>query len=187
MSNFLLRAVAAYFLCGICVLPAGAAATAVKRPMNIHKVSEIGLEIWTEAGPEWEVRTDYKRGQATFVAETPALAVPPAGMSWVSIEGISFTDAEIREGARGAIEAAAQNYGSGSKSLELRAVTYGELAGYEADFSANAHGTPVDVRVFCGHRPGKPAVLMHAFTLHGKLSHISEHVRRSWTHVRYLE
>jgi hypothetical protein len=148
----------------------------------------LGLEIWTEANPEWDVRTDHKNGQAVFVAETPALTAPPAGMSWVSIKGISFTAAEIKEGARGAIRQAASNYGvPQSQALELRAATYGDLSGYETDFVANAYGTPVDVRVFCGHQPGKSAVVMHAFTLQGKMSHIAENIRRSWTHVHYLK
>lgn len=188
MTTFILRALSAFLLCAFCALPVRAETSTVKRPMIIHKVSELGLEIWTEAEPEWETRLDQKKGQKIFVAETPALTAPPAGMSWVSVKGITFTAAEIREGAHGAIRQAATNYGlSKNQTLELRAATYGELTGYEADFTANAYGTPVDVRVFCGHQPGKDAVVMHAFTLRGKLNHISENIRRSWTHVRYLK
>lgn len=116
------------------------------------------------------------------------MAVPPAGMSWISNKSIRFTAAEIREGARGAIRQAALNYGvPANQSLELRAKQYGELTGYEADFVAEAYGTPVDVRVFCGHQPGKPAVVMHAFTLRGKLPQLAGHIRRAWTNVRYLQ
>jgi hypothetical protein len=45
----------------------------------------------------------------------------------------------------------------------------------------------VDVLIFFGHQPGKSAVLAHAYTLHGKLDHISENIRRSWTNLRYLK
>ena len=187
MSEFFLRALGVLLLCGFCSL--SWSADAFKRPMVINEVRALGLEIWTEANPEWEVRTDFKNGQAVFIAESPALSVPPAGMSWASSADIVFSESEISDGARGAIQQVALNYGMRQGDvdlLELQPASYGDLRGYEAQFSANAHGTPVDVRIFCGHRPGKPAVLAHAFTLQGKLGLISEHIRRSWTHLRYL-
>lgn len=188
MSTFVVRALSAFALCVITTVSLSASAETLKRPMIIHKVHELGLEIWTEAEPEWEVRTDNKNGQPIFVAETPALTAPPAGMTWISNRKITFTAAEIGEGARGAIRQAATNYGiPKNQQLDLRAATYGDLTGYESDFAAMAYGTPVDVRVFCGHRPGKPAVVMHVFTLRGKMGHIAENIRRSWTHVRYLK
>jgi hypothetical protein len=188
MGAFFIRAVSAFVLCVMCTLPARSAPDPIKRPMVIHKVQELGLEIWTEAQPEWEVRTEHKNGESVFVAETPALTAPPAGMSWISNARIRFTASEMSEGARGAIRQAASNYGvPQSQALPMRAVTYGDLSGYEADFQAIAFGTPVDVRVFCGHQPGRPAVVMHAFTLRGQLGHIAENIRRSWTHVRYLK
>lgn len=188
MSLFILRALGAFVLCAVWSLSLAAKPIPAKRPMIIHKVQALGLEIWTEAEPEWVVSTARKNGQTTFSAETPALTAPPAGMSWTSNPGIRFTAAEIREGARGAIRQAALNYRvPANQALDLRAAQYGDLTGYEADFPASAYGTPVDVRVFCGHQPGKPAVVMHAFTLRGKLPHIAEHMRRSWTHVRYLQ
>ena len=188
MSSFVLRALGAFVLCAAWSLSPAATSAPIKRPMVIHKVQELGLEIWTEAEPEWAVAKTNKNGQTIFNAETPALTAPPAGMSWISNPGIRFTAAEIREGARGAIRQAALNYGvPANTALDLRVAQYGDLTGYEADFSASPYGTPVDVRVFCGHQPGKPAVVMHAFTLRGRLPHIAEHIRRSWTHVRYLQ
>jgi hypothetical protein len=189
MSSFMLRALGAFVLGAMWCWSPAATSTPVKRPMIIHKVQELGLEVWTEAEPQWEVKKTRKSDQTViFTAETPALTAPPAGLTWISNPGIRFAAAEIREGARGAIRQAALNYGvPAGQALDLRIAQYGDLAGYEADFPANAYGTPVDVRVFCGHQPGKPAVVMHAFTLRGKLPHIAEHIRRSWTHVRYLQ
>ena len=188
MSEFFLRALGTMLLCSFCVLARAATVDAFKRPMVINKVSALGLEIWTEANPGWEVRTDFRDGQPVFIAESPALAVPPAGMSWVSSPDIAFAEDEMEEGARGAIQQVAFNYGMRELNfLTLQPASYGQLTGYETQFSAAAHGTPADVRIFCGHLPGKPAVLMHVFTLQGKLGLISEHIRRSWTHVRYLQ
>ena len=187
MSEFFLRALGLLLSCGFCPL-SWSATEMFPRPMLIHRVSELGLEIWTEARPEWELRTDIRHGLPVFVAETPALVVPPAGMTWTSHPGISFTPDELPEGARGAVLQAARNYHVREPDrLELHAAVYGELSGFEAEFTGDAHGTLVDVLIFCGHRAGKPAVLMHAYTLKGKLQQISKHIRRSWTHVRYLE
>jgi len=187
MSEFFLRALGVLFLCVLCSFSWGTSADAFKRPMVINRVNELGLEIWTEANPEWEVRTDGGNGQPIFIAESPALAVPPAGMSWISSPDVMFSERDMHDGARGAIQQVAFNYGVREpEGLALQPTSYGQLKGYQAQFSATAHGTPVDVIVFCGHMPGKPAVLAHAFTLQGKLGLISEHIRRSWTHLRYL-
>lgn len=161
----------------------------IKRPMQLHRVAELNVEIWTELDPQWETRLEFRNGQPVFSAETPALTYPPAGMTWSSVRGVTFTAAELPEAARGAIEQAARNYGVNemASSVALRTAKYGELTGYEARFSATAHGQPVDVLVFFGHRAGRPPVLAHAYTLQGKLDHISEHVRRSWQNLRYLQ
>jgi len=186
MGEFFLRALGVFLLCGFCTMAWGAAG-AIKRPMLIHRVSLLGLEIWTEARPEWDVHIDLGRGSPSFVAETPALSTPPAGMSWTLRPDIAFTAEEIEDGAHGAIQQVAWHYGLREpRQLELRPASYGDLNGYESVFSGDAHGTPVDVQIFCGHRLGRPAVLMQAYTLKGKLGRIAGHIRRSWTHVRYL-
>lgn len=156
----------------------------VPRAMHIHRVEQLGLEIWTEADPKWETAL---RGSSVFSAETPALTYPPAGMTWISKFGSKFTADELERGARGAIHQAARNYGVRNiEGLVLKPAQYGEMSGYESRFSGEAHGRRVDVLVFLGHKPGRPAVLAHAYTLEGKLDHIQEHIRRSWTHLRYL-
>lgn len=186
MNNHRRRIVLTLSFCALCTL-AAVAHSAFKRQMLVHKVDELALEIWTEARPEWEARVEWKNGQPIFVAETPALTYPPAGMSWVSMSRLRFDQHALEEVARGAIHQAARNYKVRPDILALKSARYGDLPGYEAEFSAEAQGTAVDVRVFCGLKPGKPAVVMQAFTLHGKLAHISEQIRRSWTNVRYLD
>lgn len=172
--------------CTLCTL-AVVAQSALKRPMQVHRVDELALEIWTEAQPEWDARVEWQNGQPIFVAETPALTYPPAGMSWVSLSRLRFDKHALEEIARGAIHQAARNYKVRTDVIALKAARYGDLIGYEAEFSADPHGTPVDVRVFCGLKPGRPAVVMQAFTLRGKLAHVSEQIRRSWTNLRYLD
>ena len=166
------------------------AETPIGRQMVIHRVNELGLEIWTEVEPEWEAHLQNGTGGAapTFVAETPANTYPPAGMTW-AVSGQTFTAQEFPVAAKGAVYQAARNYGLAeavAKALPLKAARYGDLSGYESTFSANTGSVPVDVKVFFGHQPGKPAVAMQVFTLKDRLSHISENIRRSWGHVRYL-
>jgi hypothetical protein len=161
-----------------------------RRPMVIHKVHELGLEIWTEANPRWRTQLGTESGkEPIFVAETPDETYPPAGMMW-AVPGIKFSAAEFEKTARDAMRQAATNYGVSVASLEtltLRPAQYGELSGYESEFSASPQGVAVEVRVFFGHKPDRPAVAMQAYTLGGKLQAISEQIRRSWTNVRYLE
>jgi len=82
---------------------------------------------------------------------------------------------------------ASQNYEGARAGIALKPASYGAFIGYEAEFSAVADTVPVDVRVFFGHQPGKPAVAMQVFTLKGKLPHLSEQIRRSWSNVKYLQ
>jgi hypothetical protein len=163
----------------------------VKRSMVVHQVKELGLEIRTEEDPRWDTRVERnaRGGGVTFVAESPGSNYPPAGMSF-TVSPLRFTAADFGEAARGAVYQAALNYGlasEASRALTLRPVIYGDLQGFESDFTAVADSVPVDVRVFFGHKPGRPAVAMQIYTLKGKLPHLSQQIRRSWSNVRYLD
>ncbi len=161
----------------------------VKRPMIIHKLPEVGLEIWTEANPQWEVAVTRSGNRNTFSTETPGSTYPPAGMTF-TLSGFKFSEAEFPRAARSAVDQAARNYGVPNGQLAgiaLKPASYGAFSGYEAEFSAVADTVPVDIRVFFGHQPGMPAVAMQVFTLKGKLPHLSEQIRRSWSNVKYLQ
>lgn len=181
------RSILATLLSGTAWTFAGAQGVPLKRPMHVHKVNELGLEIWTEARPEWDTRVERIYEQSRFVAETPALTYPPAGMTWVSKPQSLFAESELESAAHGAIHRVAHGYGvPRSSAIELKRAHYGDLTGFEADFSAPRRTIPVDVRIFLGHKAGRAAVVMQASTLQGKLGHIDEHIRRSWANVRYL-
>lgn len=160
----------------------------VGRPMVIHRIRELGLEIWTEQDPLWETRLIDSNDTHIFIAETPALTYPPALMSWASPEGFLFEDAELEFTTRGVIHQAVNDLGGRvPQKVVLTRKQYGELAGYESSFTAMADGEKMDVLVFCGHKPGKPAVIMQVTTMHGQLPRLREHMRRSWNNVRYLQ
>ena len=172
-----------------CVLATSTAATnRAGRPMIIHRLPELGLEIWTEQDPEWETYFSRHHQVPTWIAETPALTYPPAQMSWTSSRQIRFTNDELESAARGAIDQVAANYGVRSPSqIIIKGQRHGELIGYEATFEATSRQIPIDVQIFVGHQPGKPVVAMHVATLRNKLGHLDQHIRRSWGNVRYLD
>lgn len=154
--------------------------------MLIHRLPELNLEIWTEQDPEWETHLSEAGPALTFVAETPALSYPPAHMSWTVMPELRFKHEEIEQAAQGVFRQATLNYRVPAPT-QVAARTYGALTGYEATFQATSEKVPVDVRMFVGHREGQPAVVMQLVTLRDKLPHLSEHVRRSWTHTNYLD
>jgi len=160
-----------------------------KRPMTVHKLEELGLEIWTEGEPEWETELLHYGKKAVFTAQSPVLYYPPAAMSYASFPGMEVDSQELQEVALSAIQQSGRNYQLSAESVEQIApvaVTYSELTGYEATFSGRAHEEDVDVKVFVGHKPGKGPVVMQGYTLKGKLPHISEQIRRAWENVTYL-
>ncbi|GFE89760.1 hypothetical protein [Steroidobacter agaridevorans] len=154
--------------------------------MNIHRVTEMNLEIWTEHDPEWETRLKQSPNSLTFTAETPALTYPPTHMSWTIAPVLQFEPDELEAAAHGVLQQMAIRYRT-QPPEQISPSQYGDLIGYETTFQAEAQNIPVDVRVFCGHREGRPMVVMQAVTLKGKLRHVAEHIRRSWTHLRYLD
>ncbi|WP_129781288.1 hypothetical protein [Peristeroidobacter soli] len=179
---------AALLIAALCAISSKevTAETRVGRPMIIHRLSEMNLEIWTEQDPEWQTSLRKSVSALTFTAETPALVYPPAQMSWTIAPRLKFEPAELEDAARGVMYQMALHYRT-LPPQELTPAQYGELSGYEATFQAEPHHIPIDVRVFFGHREGMPMVVMQAVTLKGKLAHVAEHVRRSWTHLRYLD
>jgi len=164
------------------------AAERTGRPMIIHRLPELGLEIWTEQDPEWETHQSNHSGAATFVAETPALTYPPAHMSWTTLPQLRFDARDLETSARGALHQVAANHRIKSpQKISITQRQYGDLIGYETVFAARSQNVPIEVRAFCGHRPGKQPVLMQLTTLKNKSAHLAEHIRRSWSNVRYLK
>lgn len=163
------------------------AAEQIGRPMIIHRLPTLGLEIWTEQDPEWETHLSTRAGAATFIAETPALTYPPAQMSWTTLPQLRFDPRDLKAGAEGALhQVAANHHVRAPTQIPITPQQYGDLTGYETVFAAKSQNIPIEVRAFCGHRPGKQPVLMQLTTLKNKSAHLAQHVRRSWNNVRYL-
>ena len=188
IRNFLLLSV---LLSLSLLVSAGAEGSSrAKRPMKIHQVSELGLEIWTEYEPEWPTDIHRKGKRTIFVAQTPLNTYPPAAMSWTTFPTMRIVEGNLKDVATSAIQTAAKNYkvsADNAAKIIPASATYSGLIGYEATFPGVAHGDNVDVKVFVGHLPGKPPVAMQVYTLTGKLPHLSEHIRRAWQNVKYLE
>lgn len=171
----------------LCLALTANAAERTGRPMIIHRLPTLGLEIWTEQDPEWETHLSDRAGAATFIAETPALTYPPAQMSWTTLPQLRFDPRDLQAGAEGALhQVAANHHLQAPTQIPITSRQYGDLIGYETTFAARSHNIPIEVRAFCGHRPGKQPVLMQVTTLKNKTAHLAEHIRRSWNNVRYL-
>ena len=160
------------------------------RPMKIHKLPELGLEIWTEYEPLWITELHYRGKKPIFTVHSPPMVYPPAAMTVVSFPGMAVATDELKDIATTAIAEGAKNYKvpeSELAGLHVIPALYGDLTGYEASFSGKVRGDAVDVKVFVGNKPGKGPVMLQIYTLEGKLSHLSEQIRRSWTNVKYLK
>lgn len=160
-----------------------------KRPMVINKVKRIGLEIWTEMEPNWKTELIMNGKKPIFVAHTPSNVYPPSGMMWVNHSEVQLTPVEFPEIARSTLETAARNYKFSKKLSELVITpkNYGSLNGFEINFIGLLDKKYVDVRVFTGRSNGKGPVTMQVYAPKGKLKHLEEQIRRSWTHTRYLD
>jgi len=66
-----------------------------------------------------------------------------------------------------------------------RKTQYRELRGTEVEFQVNIHGDLSDAKIFLGYGQGNGPLLLQAYTLAGKMSHIDGQLRRSWGNLRY--
>jgi hypothetical protein len=173
-----------YFFIGI------ASAEQSKRPMNVHKLEELGIEIWTEFDPLWITELKYRGSKPIFTAQTPPKVYPPTAMSVVTFPGMALASDELKQVATTAIKSGVKNYRVSDQDIEKIIPvksSYGNLLGYEYDFRGFADGNEVDVKVFVGHKPGKGPIVMQIYTLKDKLPHIREQIRRSWNNISYLK
>ncbi|GGK65898.1 hypothetical protein [Amphritea balenae] len=154
------------------------------RAMAINQVEALQLTIWTEAQPNWPTRLEQHRGRSVFVAESPDNYYPPAAMSW-AVMPFNVTDAELDGVFQQALKSAQNNYQSRSGVATASDKVYGTLAGRQATFQGKVGNQPVDVRFFIGSEPGKPLIVMQAYTLPDKLPHLKHQIRRSWNNVSY--
>jgi hypothetical protein len=159
------------------------------REMQIHKVPELGLQVWVENQPAWEAALSNPNGHPSFVAQSPATYHPPTVMTYASWPKLSVTSAMLPGVATSAIRRASQNFGLNagqSRGIAPRPVAYGNLQGYEASFTGRTDGVPMDVRIFVGQAAGKFPVVLCIYTLQGKMGQLGEVIRRGWGRVNYL-
>lgn len=172
--------------------PISAASTAqarVLRQMQIHKVADLGLEIWVENQPVWETQLSAITGNPTFVAQSPEGYHPPTVMTYTSFPKEKVPTANLAGMASSAIQRASQNFGlniAQARNLDIVDTQYGSLIGFEARFKGLADKVPMDVVVFVGQAPGKFPVALSVYTLRGKMGNLDEHRRRAWGKLKYL-
>ena len=163
-----------------------------KRPMHIHQVKRLGLEIWTEYEPEWKAEVMLNGYKPIFVAHSPSHVYPPSGMLWVNHSEVNISDNEFPDVARSTLETVAKNFKLSKekiKNLDVVPVSYGVLTGFEANFVGIMGGEEVDVKVFTGRerQVSRGPITIQAYTIKGKMPHLVEQIRRSWSHTRYLD
>jgi hypothetical protein len=164
-------------------------APAAPRQMQIHKVAELGLEIWVENQPVWETQLSSQTGHPTFVAQSPEGYHPPTVMTYASWPKEKVAPDLLIDMATTAIRRASENFGLNAgqaRNLDITAAKYGSLVGYESVFKGLYDHVAMDVRVFVGQAPGKYPVALNMYTLRGKMANLDEQRRRAWGNLRYL-
>lgn len=160
------------------------------REMQVYKVAPLGLMIWVENQPPWEVDVSEQPGRPMLVAQSPSGYHPPTVMTYMSFPNERVADGLIQGTALSAIRRASLNFGlteGQSRSINPTAATYGVLRGYEAVFIGRAHGELVDVQIFVGQETGRFPVVLTMYTMRDKLPNLVEQRRRAWTKLTYLE
>jgi hypothetical protein len=158
------------------------------REMSIHKVKELGLEIWIENQPAWDASLT-NNGQPTFTAASPENYHPPAAMLFQSFPQEKVPAAQFANMAKQALRRASANWGL--QAAEVRAIPvtaqkYGVLEGFEGNFIGKSDEIVMDVKIFVGQSEVRFPVIMWIYTQQGKMDNLSEVIRRSWSKLIYL-
>jgi hypothetical protein len=162
----------------------------VLREMQIYEVKSLGLEIWIENQPAWEVGTQMHNGRPTFTARSPENYHPPAAMTVAAWQDKQVTDMQFADVARSAIRHGSQNFGVSAgeaRSIAVLPAVHGGLQGWEADFAGHAQSMEMDVRLFVGRASGRYPVVLTMYTMRGKMVHLNEVVRRGWGNLAYMD
>jgi hypothetical protein len=158
------------------------------REMSIHKVKELGLQIWIENQPAWDASLT-NNGQSTFTAASPKNYHPPAAMLFQSFPQEKVPTAQFENMAKQALRRASANWGL--QAAEIRAIPitvqkYGVLDGLEGNFVGKTDEILMDVKIFIGQSEGRFPVILWIYTQQGKMDNLVEVIRRSWSKLTYL-
>ncbi|MFT5535260.1 MAG: hypothetical protein ACI802_003524 [Candidatus Paceibacteria bacterium] len=173
----------------LAIHPAALLAKPALREMQIHKVPELGLEIWVENQPAWEAKLIDVSGHPSFVAQSPSTYHPPTVMTYASWPKLLVTPAMLPDVAKSAIRQASQHFGldpGRSRMLAIKPASHGALRGFEADFAGKTDGVPMDVKIFVGQAAGQFPIALTVTTLQGKMAHLEESIRRGWGRLNYM-
>jgi len=147
-----------------------------------------GYQVAVDNDPPWKYAVSNRGPSGVFIAETPKAYYPPASVNIRYHPETVVTPDEMLVFARAALEGAVLNFGSRAKAsdIALSPVRYGELEGYEGDFSGLVEGHEKDVRLFVARNVEGKAMTLVAFTLPGKMGHIDPAIGRIWRNIRFL-
>jgi len=125
-----------------------------------------------------------------LLINTPSNVYPPVSMSIVSFANMQVLNNEFKDVFDSMVQRVLTQHGISSKdpiNLSEKKAQYGDLRGFEIEFQSSIHGTLSDVKIFLGQGNDKGPILLQANTLSGKISHITDHLDRTWGNIRYLD
>ncbi len=160
-----------------------------QRTMRSYKELDMGIQIWTEHEPAWIVEKKYLGRRPVFLTQSPPNAYPPASMSIISYANMTGGSEAFEEYTEIALKQGLRNFGIAPESavnIERVPAAYGDLSGIELNFGATIYGAAADVKLFIGHGKSRGPVMLQLYTLPGKMSHLGDHIKRSWSNIRYL-
>lgn len=161
------------------------------RPMHIHRLRQLGLEVWSEAEPQWdtELLPGGKGAPPVFTLSSPDNYHPPAATTITAWRRERVPGELFETMADTAIRTASANYGLNkgqARAIPVVPRTWGLLAGHEGDFSGRAQGQRLDVKIFVGQQEGKYPVVAQIYTQAGKMADLQDVIRRCWSNITYL-
>jgi len=145
------------------------------RPFNIHKLEEVGLEVWVPANPKWELGIDERTTSNAVILKTPPLYYPTTAIEIVFNEKITISESDLLDVATAALKEIRRAVKVEAKDTgqKLTRVKFGDIDAYQDQFGVTFEGKSYSMQTFMGVFPSGQTVTMLVTTPVGQINHIS--------------
>jgi len=145
------------------------------RPFQIHKLEEVGLEVWVPGNPKWVLAIDDRATSNALVLSTPPLYYPVTAIEIILNKNVTVSNADLLTVATSSLEEVRRsaNVKPRGQDQELTKVTFGNIEAYQDQFNVDFEGKSYSMQTFMGVFPTGQSVTMLVTTPEGQINDIS--------------
>jgi len=158
------------------------------RPFVSTDFYDAQISIYVPAKPKWTSAVEPRSGTHALLLTTPAKYYPPASIEIVHNHRLRVNDQEFKATAVKALNTVREKAGVIERIglFEVTPVTYGEIEGYQDDYTIGHDDQIYSVRSVVGRFSNGAPVTFFLATSEGQLNHITHMSTKIWNNTHPL-